>query len=74
MVFISMKIKLFIILSIVTFPLGMETAIAKRPIIIANHPIEIANHPIIIAQPRQTPTANFVKRIIKTSTLKLYPL
>ncbi|MDB9449241.1 hypothetical protein [Dolichospermum circinale] len=49
-----MKIKLFIFLSIVIFPLG-----------IANHSIAIANHPIIIAQPRQTPTANFVKPIIK---------
>ena len=36
--------------------------------------VGIANHPIEIAQPRQTPTANFVKPIIKTPTLNLYPL
>ena len=50
MVFISMKIKLFIILSIVTFPLGMETATA------------IAIPTTEIAQPRQTPTANPVNK------------
>lgn len=35
MVFSCMKIKLFIILSIVIFPLGMETAIAKCYVAIA---------------------------------------
>ena len=54
MVFISMKIKLFIILSIVTFPLGMKTATA------------IAIPTIEIAQTRQTPTANPVNAVNKT--------
>ena len=61
MVFISMKIKLFIILSIVIFPLG----IANRSTAIAQRPIEIAIPTIEITQPRQTPTA---KPVNKTPT------
>jgi hypothetical protein len=59
MVFISMKIKLFIILSIVIFPLRIETATA-----IAQHPIEIAQ----LTQPRQTPTQTTTKPVNKTPT------
>ena len=71
MVFISMKIKLFIILSIVIFPLRIETAIAKRSVGIANRSIEIAQHPIEITQPtqpRQTPTTTPTKPVNKTPT------
>jgi hypothetical protein len=57
MVFISMKIKLFIILSIVIFPLG-----------IANRSTAIAIPTIEITQPRQTPTANPVNTVNKTPT------
>ncbi len=72
MVFISMKIKLFIILSIVTFPLRMEIAIAKRPIAIAQHSIAIANRSIEIAQPtqpRQTPIQTTTKPVNKNPTI-----
>ena len=61
MVFISMKIKLFIILSIVTFPLG----IANHSIAIAKRSEGIAIPTIEITQPRQTPTA---KPVNKTPT------
>lgn len=54
-----MKIKLFIILSIVIFPLRIETATA-----IAQHPIEIAQP----TQPRQTPTQTTTKPVNKTPT------
>ena len=64
MVFISMKIKLFIILSIVTFPLG----IANHSIAIAQPSLEIAIPTIEIAQTRQTPTANPVNPVNKTTT------
>ena len=71
MVFISMKIKLFIILSIVIFPLGIanrSTAIAKRSEGIAQPSLEIAIPTIEITQPRQTPTANPVNPVNKTPT------
>ncbi|MBS3030750.1 MAG: hypothetical protein HCA25_00520 (plasmid) [Dolichospermum sp. DET50] len=58
-----MKIKLFIILSIVIFPLRIETATA-----IAQPSLEIAIPTIEIAQPRQTPTANHVNPVNKTPT------
>ena len=71
MVFISMKIKLFIILSIVIFPLGIancSTAIAKRSEGIAQPSLKIAIPTTEIAQPRQTPTANPVNAVNKTPT------
>jgi hypothetical protein len=61
-----MKIKLFIILSIVIFPLGIETAIAQRSEGIAQPSLKIAIPTIEIAQPRQTPTANPVNAVNKT--------
>ena len=64
MVFISMKIKLFIILSIVIFPLG----IANHSIAIAKRSEGIAIPTIEITQPRQTPTANPVNAVNKTPT------
>ena len=63
-----MKIKLFIILSIVIFPLGIETAIAQRSEGIAQPSLEIAIPTIEITQPRQTPTANPVNPVNKTTT------
>ena len=66
MLFNCMKIKLFIILSIVIFPLGIETAIAQRSEGIAQPSLKIAIPTIEIAQPRQTPTANPVNAVNKT--------
>ena len=71
MVFISMKIKLFIILSIVIFPLGIANrsiAIAQRSEGIAQPSLKIAIPTIEITQPRQTPTANPVNAVNKTPT------
>ena len=71
MVFISMKIKLFIILSIVIFPLGIanrSTAIAQRSEGIAQTSLKIAIPTIEITQPRQTSTANPVNAVNKTPT------
>ena len=71
MVFISMKIKLFIILSIVIFPLGIANrsiAIAQRSEGIAQPSLKIAQPSLKITQPRQTPTANPVNAVNKTPT------